>query len=83
MTTPAIASLTSASGRHSGRIYHDRATGGFRTIFYVDGIAQRDADAFTASEAEALEETAYSLRVADEIYAGLQARLTRRSETVQ
>ncbi|MDO9352430.1 MAG: hypothetical protein Q7T55_01960 [Solirubrobacteraceae bacterium] len=74
MSRQLIATISSPTGRHSAKVYHDRKSGEYRSIFYVDGIKSAGADALTDFHAEAIEVTGWSLRTADEMYAGLQAR---------
>jgi hypothetical protein len=53
VTYSLIAAITSKSARHSAEVYRT-ALGNYRSKFFVDGIWRRQADAFTASEEEAL-----------------------------
>ena len=66
MTYSLIAAITSKSARHSAEVYRT-ARGDYRSKFFVDGVWHRQADAFTASEEEALNVAYSSLISADKL----------------
>lgn len=74
MSRTLVASLASPSGHYTAKIYRNAKATTFKTVGFVKGLPHRYADMVTLSEAEALEETRLSLRLCDELDAGLAAR---------
>ena len=74
MTRRLVATFTSKTGRHSAKVYRVASANEFHTTFHVNGVKSQGADAVTESKAEALEVTQWSLMVADDMHAAMQAR---------
>jgi hypothetical protein len=68
-----IASLKSPSGNYSAKVYQQPGQDAFRSVFYVKGVKQDDADAHTDSWTEAMEMTAWSLNLSDDMQKQAQA----------
>jgi hypothetical protein len=73
MSKNLIASLKSPSGTYSAKVYQQPGQDAFRSVFYVNGVKQDYADAFTESWAEAMEETVGSLTLSDDMEKQAQA----------
>ncbi|PZQ66825.1 MAG: hypothetical protein DI563_22480 [Variovorax paradoxus] len=74
MSRTLVASLASPSGHYTAKVYRNAKATTFKTVAFVDGVPHRYADMVNFSEAEALEETHLSLRLCDEMTAGLASR---------
>lgn len=77
MPSNLMASVSSPSGGFSAKVHRRPSLGDFRSVFYVEGVRQNYADAFTESWAEALRETTHSLSIADEIDSEIGAAVKR------
>lgn len=74
MSKNLIASMKSPSGKYAAKVYQQPEPDAFRSVFYVNGVQQGYADALTESWVEAMEVTAWSLNLSDDMDKETQAR---------